>query len=58
VKAAPWRFGVCFPVRQKQFVTGAVVNVWTGVKVGGTDPVGTYTRVSGCDPAGTFRVEA
>ena len=40
------------------FVTNAVVNVWTGSKSGGTDPVGTYTRVSGCDPAATLSVEA
>jgi hypothetical protein len=40
------------------FVTLAVVDVWTGVKVGGTDPVGIYTRVSGCDPVATLRVES
>jgi len=38
------------------FVTGAVVNVWTGGKSGGTDPVGTYTRVSGCDPVATLAI--
>jgi len=40
------------------FVTGAVVNVWSGMKAGGTDPVGAYTRVSGCDPVATLSVEA
>lgn len=40
------------------FVTGAVVEVWTGRKSGGSDPVGVYTRVSGCDPAATLSVEA
>jgi len=40
------------------FVTGAVVNVWSGVKADGTDPVGIYTRVSGCDPVATLSVEA
>jgi len=36
----------------------AVVNVWTGIKAGGNDPVGAYTRQSGCDPTATFTVEA
>jgi hypothetical protein len=40
------------------FVTGAVVNVWTGSKSGGADPVGTYTRISGCDPVATLAVVA
>ena len=40
------------------FVTGAVVNVWTGTKSGGNDPTGTYTRVSGCDYSATLTVEA
>lgn len=45
-------------IEATQFVTGAVVNVWTGSKTGGTDPVGTYTRVSGCDPVASLAVEA
>jgi len=40
------------------FVTYATVVVWSGVKSGGNDPVGTYTRVAGCDPTATFTVEA
>ena len=40
------------------FVTNAVVDVWTGAKSGGPDPVGTYTRISGCDRAGTVTVGA
>jgi hypothetical protein len=40
------------------FVTLAVVEVWTGVKHGGTDPVGTFTRISGCDPLAELTVEA
>lgn len=38
------------------FVTGAVVDVWTGAKSGGSDPTGVYTRMSGCDPVGTLSV--
>ena len=40
------------------FVTGAVVNVWTGRKPTGNDPVGVYTRVTGCDPVASLAVEA
>jgi len=39
------------------FVTYAVVNVWTGIKPAGNDPVGQYTRRSGCDPTATLAVE-
>ena len=45
-------------IEATMFVTGAVVNVWSGSKSGGTDPVGTYTRVSGCDPAAALTVTA
>ena len=45
-------------VQATMFVTYATVVVWSGVKSGGNDPVGTYTRVAGCDPTGTFTVEA
>lgn len=45
-------------IEATMFVTGAVVNVWSGSKQGGTNPVGTYTRVSGCDPAATLTIEA
>ena len=43
-------------IEATMFVTGAVVNVWSGSKSGGADPVGTYARVSGCDPAATLSV--
>jgi len=39
-------------------VTAEVVNVWTGTKAGGNDPVGVYTRIAGCDPLATLAVEA
>ena len=45
-------------IEATMFVTYAVVDVWTGVKQGGTDPAGTYTRVTGCDPLPTLTVEA
>ena len=44
-------------IEATMFVTNAVVNVWTGAKAGGTDPVGTYTRISGCDPLAALSVE-
>ena len=37
-------------------VTGAVVNVWTGMKSAGNDPAGQYTRVAGCDPVAMLTV--
>ena len=40
------------------FVTGAVVNVWTGSKPNSNDPAGNYTRVGGCDPVTMLSVEA
>jgi len=40
------------------FVTGAVVEVWTGMKAGGNDPTGIYTRVTGRDPTQTLSVES
>ena len=45
-------------IEATMFVTGATVNVWTGRKSGGNDPVGPYTRESGCDPTATLTVEA
>lgn len=45
-------------IEATQFVTNAVVNVWTGAKAGGNDPVGIYTRESGCDPLASLTVEA
>ena len=45
-------------IEATMFVTLAVVEVWTGVKHGGTDPVGTYTRISGCDPLASLTIEA
>ena len=45
-------------IEATQFVTHAVIDVWTGAKHGGNDPVGIYTRVSGCDPVATLTMEA
>jgi hypothetical protein len=45
-------------IEATMFVTYAVVNVWTGTKVGGSDPAGIYTRVSGCDSIATLTIEA
>ena len=45
-------------IEATMFVTGAVVNVWTGSKSGGTDPIGTFTRISGCDPLASLTIEA
>ncbi|MCX6900134.1 MAG: hypothetical protein NT105_15735 [Verrucomicrobia bacterium] len=45
-------------IEATMFVTGAVVDVWTGVKTGGENPAGVYNRVSGCDPLATLTVEA
>ena len=39
-------------------VADAVVNVWTGMKVGGNGPICLYTRQSGCDPAAMLAVAA
>ena len=40
------------------FVTYAVVDVWSGFKQGGNDPVGQYTSQTGCDPAAKLTVES
>ena len=45
-------------IEATMFVTGAVVDVWTGVKPVGNDPVGPYAKQSGCDPAALLTVEA
>jgi hypothetical protein len=45
-------------IEATMFVTLTVVEVWTGVKHGGTDPVGTFTRISGCDPLAALTIEA
>jgi hypothetical protein len=45
-------------IEATQFVSLAVVNVWTGVKHGGNDPTGQFTRISGCDPVASLTVEA
>ncbi|MEI6197318.1 MAG: hypothetical protein WCS42_23635 [Verrucomicrobiota bacterium] len=45
-------------IEATMFVTNAVVNVWTGAKSGGTDPVGTYTRLSGLDPLASLTIVA
>ncbi len=44
-------------IEATKFVTLEVVEVWSGVKAGGTDPVGIYTRVSGCDPLASLMIE-
>ena len=40
---------------RNQFI---VVNVWTGIKHGGSDPTGQYTRLTGCDPTAMLTAEA
>ncbi len=45
-------------IEATMFVTGAVVNVWTGQKPGGNDPVGEYTKLAGCDPLPSLSIEA
>lgn len=40
------------------FVTNETVLVWSGVKSGDNDPMGTYTRVAGCDPTEILTVVA
>ena len=45
-------------IEATMFVTYAVVNVWTGQKPAGNDPVGNYTRIAGCDPLALLTVEA
>lgn len=44
-------------IEATMFVTYAVVDVWTGIKAGGNDPVGIYTRITGCDPTATLAIE-
>ena len=44
-------------IEATMFVTNETVLVWSGVKLGGNDPVGIYTRVAGCDPTDSFGVE-
>jgi len=44
-------------IEATMFVTYAVVNVWTGVKLAGHDPAGIYTRINGCDPLPALSVE-
>ena len=45
-------------IEATMFVTDAVVNVWTGTKAGGNDPVGVFTRSTGCDPTPTLTIAA
>ena len=45
-------------IEATMFVTLAVVEVWTGVKPGGNDPVGQFTRISGCEPLASLAIEA
>ena len=44
-------------IQATQFVTHAVLEVWTGTKTGGNDPVGLYTRISGLDPLAALTLE-
>jgi len=44
-------------IEATMFVTGEVINVWTGTKPGGTDPTGQYTKVTGLDPLMTLTIE-
>jgi hypothetical protein len=44
-------------IQATQFVTHAVMDVWTGVKSGGPDPTGLYTRLSGLDPLANLTIE-
>ena len=44
-------------IEATMFVTYAVVNVWTGVKLAGHDPAGIYTRINGCDPLPALSVK-
>ena len=44
-------------IEATMFVTGAVVNVWTGRKPFSNDPTGQYTRIAGCDPITTITIE-
>ena len=45
-------------IEATMFVTYTVVNVWTGFKQAGNDPVGQYTRLTGCDPIAMLTVES
>ena len=45
-------------IEATMFVTLAVVNVWTGTKSGGSDPVGSYARTAGLDPAAMLTIVA
>jgi hypothetical protein len=45
-------------IEATQFVTHAVVNVWTGTKSGGNDPTGSYTRTAGLDPLAALTIAA
>ncbi len=45
-------------IEATMFVTGAVVNVWTGAKSAGPDPIGEYTKLAGCDPTATLTIES
>lgn len=45
-------------IQATKFVTFEVIDVWTGTKQGGNDPVGTYARSSGLDPVASLTIEA
>jgi hypothetical protein len=45
-------------IEATMFVTGAVLNVWTGTKPFSPDPTGDSTRIAGCDPTEMLTVAA
>lgn len=45
-------------IEATKFVTYETVLVWSGVKVGGNDPVGIYARVDGLDTTAALTIEA
>jgi hypothetical protein len=52
--AGHWRL----VIEATEFVTGAVIEVWSGGKFTGNDPAGEYLRMGGCDPTAQLVVEA
>ena len=43
-------------IQATKFVTGEVVDVWTGTKAGGYDPTGVYTKQTGIDPVTSLTI--
>lgn len=44
-------------IEATKFVTLEIVEVWTGIKIGGNDPTGVYTRISGLDTVMSLKIE-